>query len=565
MLSLNQAPIEQEQPLSLKQILSLVSGTPEDYEYYPTTEAMLATVKEHCASDYSTWLDIGAGAGHALMSLTNNPKGRFAIEKSTPLIAQMDHSVVLLGTDFAEQTLIDLPTDYVFCNPPYSEFETFLTRIIKEAHARGVYAIVPSRWKASKSVQRAIELRKAEVTVIDSTDFLNAPRSARAKVDILFIDLKPSRYENGNLYNRYHSKGVDPFNVWFEETFKFNCDKKTEAEYVQQASRASSLKDRVGELSDGHDLVGNLVQWYEKELGHICENYHTLSGLDAAVLKEVGVDLESVKEALKKRISGLKHLYWNEFFSNFSKITDTLTASSREAFLARLQDNRSIDFTRRNCHAIALQCLKVANCYHDNQLLDVFDDLASGASVVNYKSNERTFSKREWRWSKTREEITHYGLDLRVIADNRGAINHSRYSFDAQNGLDKSGHRFIGDLLTVANNLGFDSTGPEHLSSTQKHWDSNVLHEFTYTCSQTGETQTLFTVRAFMKGSMHFKFNQKFLLAMNVTVGRLKGWLYDTAQASSELNVAETEIAQVWDSTIKFELNGVQTALLTTK
>ena len=38
--------------------------------------------------------------------------------------------VVIIGSDFHEQTLIDKKVDLIFCNPPYSEFELWTKQII---------------------------------------------------------------------------------------------------------------------------------------------------------------------------------------------------------------------------------------------------------------------------------------------------------------------------------------------------------------------------------------------------------------------------------------------------
>ena len=60
--------------------------------------------------------------------------------------------------------------------------------------------------------------------------------------------------------------------------------------------------------------------------------------------------------------------------------------------------NVHVDFTASNAYAIALWAVKHANHYFDQQLIDVFDGLIRQASVINYKSNKRTFGDDEWKW-----------------------------------------------------------------------------------------------------------------------------------------------------------------------
>jgi hypothetical protein len=42
-------------------------------------------------------------------------------------------------------------------------------------------------------------------------------------------------------------------------------------------------------------------------------------------------------------------------------------------------------------------------------------------------------------------------------------------------------------------------------------------------------------VRAYMNGNLHIKFSQTFMLAMNVEIGRLQGWIHNVQQASDEM------------------------------
>jgi hypothetical protein len=73
-------------------------------------------------------------------------------------------------------------------------------------------------------------------------------------------------------------------------------------------------------------------------------------------------------------------------------------------------------------------------------------------------------------------------------------------------------------------------------SLTSKHWASGVSHTFNYLDAKTGKPLTLFSVRAFGNGNMHFKFSQRFILALNVEHGRLKGWIKTPAEAAEEMS-----------------------------
>jgi len=43
-------------------------------------------------------------------------------------------------------------------------------------------------------------------------------------------------------------------------------------------------------------------------------------------------------------------------------------------------------------------------------------------------------------------------------------------------------------------------------------------------------------VRAYMNGNLHIKFNQAFMLALNVEIGRLQGWIHNAQHAAEEMD-----------------------------
>lgn len=138
----------------------------EDFEWYPTTDEILKVVAEGITDRIDKYhisiLDIGAGDGSALNRLKkyieikkrDNERlydvDRFAIEKSQILISNMNSDIFVLGTDFLQQTLIDKDVDVIFCNPPYSEFEEWIKKILTESNANLNFLVVPKRWKKIK-------------------------------------------------------------------------------------------------------------------------------------------------------------------------------------------------------------------------------------------------------------------------------------------------------------------------------------------------------------------------------------------------------------------------------
>jgi len=267
-------------------------------------------------------------------------------------------------------------------------------------------------------------------------------------------------------------------------------------------------------------------------------SYRSLCAIDPALLATIGVKAEQIKDGLKQKIQSLKNLYWKELFDHLDKITARLTNDSRTAIVQKMASAVHVDFTSDNAYAVVLWVLKNANEYIENQLTDLFRKLSHPESVKNYKSNQKTWEKERWRYSSEAKH-THYMLEYRIVYPGHSAIKPNdkewRSDYDYPGGLHTSAHQVIGDIITIANNLGFSCC---HNSSRQRAWSSGSAEEF---CLLNGET--LVRVRAFINGNMHFQFHQKFIKALNVEASRLLGWIRTPQEAATEMGIG-IDIAQ---------------------
>lgn len=521
---------------STKQLVALIQSTDQDFEWYPTTDAILQAIKTDLDGpdmvfdnhESPSVLDCGAGDGRSLVALTNG--ARYAIEKSRPLLQQMDRSIFIVGTEFREQTLIDKKVDVIFCNPPYKEYEDWMVKIVREGNAKFAYFVVPTRWRENSLIEAALNSRDAKCTAIGSFDFQNAERKARARVDILRVDLGSKGY--------YGRMKVDPFNVWFDEYFHLEINNSESGKHDWETSTSAKLAETVRrELVAGSDLVGVLERLYQADLAGLMANYKALEEIDPALLRELDVNLQGVKGALQQKIEGLKDRYWKELFDNFGKITSRLTHASREVMLKRLTAHTHVDFTASNAHAILIWVVKNSNIYLDDQLVDLVETIVEKANISLYKSNQRTFGLEEWRYGTRPESLNRFGLDYRVVMHRVGGINCSPYDFERNKwfGLSERAFQFLGDVLTIANNLGFDTSKTERVEA--RVWESNKANEFRFFDHAEQVWVDLMKVRAFKNGNLHIHFNQAFICRLNVEFGRLKGWLKDHVQAADELDI----------------------------
>jgi len=507
----------------IAKLVKILKEGGEDFSFYPTTDKIINLIKSRLGSEYKSILDCGAGNGATLSKLTEGKK--YAIEKSEILVCEMPKDIFIVGCDFHQNVLIDKKVDIVFCNPPYSEYKEWAIKIINEANSSKIFLVIPDRWKNQPVILSAIKDREAKFEIIGNTDFLDAERAARCNVDIIEISLTKSSY-----YNEKGSPDVDPFRLWVEAAFPINTRK-------EDKTGEKDFSRKINELVPGRGIISVLVELYDDDLLKLQLNFKAISELDQSIFNELQIDFKSVVNLLQRRIIGLKEKYWRELFKNLNTITDRLTKKSREKLLKTLTDNISVDFQESNIYSVVIWAIKNANSYFDSQLIDVFMDLSDKANLVLYKSNQSTWGKDKWRFREEMREgkIKNFGLDYRCVISCHNTFNPSSYGrYEYENGIHNSVNSRLNDILTIAHNLSFLTTSSE--KSDQKQWEPGKEQIFLM-----NDGEILMSVRVYMNGNLHIKFNQKFLRNLNVEFGRLKGWLRSSSEASEELNIPEEE------------------------
>ncbi|TKB23463.1 class I SAM-dependent methyltransferase [Desulfopila sp. IMCC35006] len=316
-------------------LLGFLKQNNQDFEWYPTTEEMLSCINAHVNHRFSdrfsdkqprvSVLDCGAGDGRSLESIANGGD-MYAIEKSDRLIKAMSDDIYIVGTDFHQNTIIDKRVEVLFSNPPYSEYQEWSSKVIREANCTVVYLIIPTRWVDSIPIQEALDARDAAAEILGTFDFSHAERQARAVVNVLAIDLSNGRGE----YRHNKEPKVDPFSVWFDEHFAFNADQSDNSSFAKESSKQKLSETIKQEVVNGRNLIQVLVELYNNEMQHLIKNYQAVGKLDYAILKELGVSISGLQKGLEQKIIGLKSKYWSEFFNNYNQITSRLTSASRD-------------------------------------------------------------------------------------------------------------------------------------------------------------------------------------------------------------------------------------------
>lgn len=527
-------------------LLKTVKQESQDFNWYPTTREIILALNENINSHFPkkqySILDCGAGNGKVLTSLVElNPPGRldqrqniiysgpdacYAIEKSQVLIDSMPKEIFIVGSDFWSQTLLDKKVDVVFSNPPFDQFSDWSDKLIREANSKYVYLVIPSRWQGDATIKGALEARQARFKVIDTFDFESAEdRQARCRVDLILIELHPPKEP----YGRETEAFVDPFELWFDSSFAGNS---TKGGADKATSKTETFKEKLDtKLVRGATLIQALQDLYEHEMETLLTSYMAISTIDSDLLAELNVNLESVMSGLNLKIKSLKDKYWKELFSNLSKVTDRLTVASREQLLKTLTSRTHVDFSESNAYAVLAWVLKNCNSYYDSHLESVFERMITQANIRLYKSNAKVFN---WSWTGKPEDLSHFKIDHRIVLDRCGGIlKDGSYSYLAVNGLEQRAADYLGDILTIANNLGFASNE----SVKDFEWSSGRKNVFTFNSSKTGKSEALMEVKAFLNGNIHIKYNVAFIFAWNVEMGRLKKWVRSASEASSEMDI----------------------------
>lgn len=561
------APAPERHPTAA--ILNSVIAAGEDFEWYPTTGRMIDVVKRHMGQRFDSVMDIGAGDGRMLVRLAdgaecqsqdnfrNAQKGKpalYSIEKSTVLMQAQPEGITPVGTEFYEQNLACLPVDYIFCNPPYSDFETWAAIIIESGYAQRAFLVIPTRWKDSDKIKHALEKRKARSRVIHTDHFADADRQARAVVDIVEVSFPRN--------DRDHNP-ADPFDNWFNQNVGTFDEEKQEAEPVDVAGELTR-KNRL-------DSIGEMVRAYDEEYGIMEKNYRAIFQLDRAILHELGVSKDAVREGIKKRMAGLKTKYWRLLFERLDAITSRLSTKTKAEFLEKLTARASIAFTGTNAYAVVIWSIKNANKYFDAQLIQLYRDLSTFEGVMNYKSNVKTWGKDSWRYfhpDDAAQSPTHYALDYRIVVSKFNAITGESYRYRDAGGLAQTCHEIIDDIIAVLHNLGFclaprpekkaagESSTPEPrntIPSRERKWTAGQREEF-----ETAGGVVLFEVKGHINGNLHLRFRPQAIKALNVEAGRLMGWIRRREDVVTELGYTAEDARVYFNSSRQIEMSNIK-------
>lgn len=540
---------------SVNQLVAEIKENGQDFEWYPTTseivDALAAKLKiwkdwRTGARTVNSILDIGCGNGGFFEKLCKDEElkniKKYGIEKSMILSEQLPDDVILLGTDFNQQTLIDKKVDIVFCNPPYSVYDEWAEKIILQANCNAIALVIPNRWASNERIKYALERRNMKAEVVGTYDFENAERKARATVDLIFISAKVNR-----LYASAETL-KDPFDLWFDDTFKINA----ETDKYKTGLDSDREKKIKNELSVKGDTAEMLVQFYNRDMDKLYNNYRKLEEIDADLFNELKVNVPMLKESLKTRLQGLKHIYWDLLFKKYDKVTSRLTSTGRRKVINRLNDNTAIDFTLENIFQLTLWIIKHSNTLFDEQITEYFYSLCNTENIHRYKSNKR-WSDDDWRYMKKNlYEYGHLKKDKvsqlkNILLDYRIIVTAFRnFETVLRTKLTESCLNFLSDTVIIGKNLGFDID----FSLPEKYADVDVDDWKNFNIS-TKDGKVFANVKLYKNGNRHVKFCKEFMQKLNVEMARINHWVQDKSEVVNEMDIPASVVNSVWGTNLQ--------------
>jgi hypothetical protein len=538
----------------LNNLIQNLKSENQDFEYYPTTEKIIKTIF-NVINNYKVWLDIGAGKGDFYTKFQNlndekKDKGEdykkkfiskyFVIEKSKILRDLLPKKSIVLGCDFRDNTLIDKRVDYIFCNPPYAEFKFWMIKILEEANFNeAIFLVVPERWEKDEDIIKLIEKRKLKYSILLADDFLDAERKARAKVYLIIFSHKDEQY----------SKNIDGFDIFLNS---LGIDNK---KYENESEKKENIENQIVE---SENMVETLLRWYDTEFEKILSNYKQLGELSEVIFEELGCNLDTIKEALKKRLQGLKNIYWRIVFDRLEPITKNLVSNLKNQILDDMVSRNNIDFNRENIYMLVDYVLKNIAGLIDEQIKLVYLLLAEPKNILNYKSNQRVFKYCGWQYineenksfssQEYRNQLKNVKLDYRIVLERN------------------SSWEIIKDILVIAKNLGFNYLHDYFLNKSLKFefdnfWAKRGNHlnaGENYTISLNNEKMDeLLTFRCYKNGNIHIKLNKEFLKAFNIEASRILGWIHSKNEIIKEMDITEKDFDKYYNSNFKID-NGIK-------
>ena len=536
----------------------------EDFEFYPTTPEIMKAMKEdiwfylstHKNDDFNSikgrdrlsidetivyrngrktqhstyrldipsFLDIGAGDGRVLDFLDAEKKYGIEIAR-----AQADdlirRNIFIIGRNYYDVSLHEQYYSLIYSNPPFSQFERWVHKLLVECNFCLLYLVMPVRWKNQKEITK--ELERYEATVVDEFDFANADRAARGKVNLVrvnapWVNAEEIKGHERDYYDKYQRTLEDAFERFVRENIA-DFNEKLKLDYEEREDNELALK---------RTPIDQLIDDYEREREGLGAAFKAIGKLEPEIIALLGQDKKSMLEIIKQSWEGLKTKYWKVAFDKLDPVRKRMTRTTRDNIFSAIEEFKTLDFNADNIYSIAIWLINNANIGILDQIGEVFDKLTTKEYIEGYKSN-RHWVKSDWRHT---ERSWHYeklpprwklGLDYRIVVQAWTSQYDYRYTV-------------VNDFIVICRNLGFPIAA--HCVPDYKlHQEEQQFF--------TEDGELAFTMRYYTGNkNAHLKINKKLLMKFNIEVAKIRKWMSDPDDVVEEFNVPKDEAVRMWNS-----------------
>jgi hypothetical protein len=543
----------------------------EDFEWYPSTPEILEAMKndlwkylrEH-EHDYTkrreerisintsyaqacgkgkktesieigTFLDIGAGDGRVLDLFEADKKYGIEIAR-----AQADdlirRGIFIIGRNYWDVSLCEQYFSLIYSNPPFSQFERWVNKILVDCNFCVLYLLLPVRWKNQKEITR--ELERYEATVVGEFDFSDADREARGKVNLIRVNAPWKKIDDDvkqgdrHYYDYYQETLEDAFERIVRENIA-DFQEKPDIGWEEERNQALALKMTP---------IDQLVSDYEVEKENLGNAFRAIGKLNTEIIKLMGQDKKSMLEIIKKSIEGLKTKYWKAAFDKLEPVRKRMTYDTREKIFRDIEEFRTLDFNADNIYSIVIWLINNSNIGILEQIGEVFDKMTTKEYIEAYKSNKH-WTKSNWRHTESDWKYQKLpprwklGLDYRIVV---GTYNY--------NGYVSWKRTIVDDFIIICRNLGFPIA--EHCTPDYELHQSEQMFF-------TEDGELAFTMRYFTGNkNAHLKINKKLLMKFNVEIAKIRRWMSDPDDVVEEYEVPKDEAVRMWNSGVALLGNG---------
>ena len=515
----------------------------EDFEWYPTTPEIMQAMKDdiwkylknHKRSyqderregiqitgrygekprlDIKSFIDIGAGDGRVLNFFEADKKYGIEIAR-----AQADdlicRGIFLIGRNFYDATLIDQYYSLIYSNPPFSDFERWVCKILYECNFCILYLVMPVRWKDNKIINKQME--RYEASVVGEFDFSEGDREARGKVHLIRINAPWIKVGN----EKHQETLEDTFERFVREHIG-DFKKNPERDWEEERENALALKQAP---------IDQLIFDYEQDRENLGAAFKIIGKLNNEIIALMGLGKESMLEIIRKSIESLKSKYWRAAFDKLEPVQSRMTKKTRERIFRNIEEFKTLDFNADNIYSIVIWIINNSNVGILDQIGEVFDALTEKDQITAYKSN-RHWIKSDWRHTQNDWKYEKLPARWKLGVDYRIVV-HTYY--------DKYEKRtVVDDFIVICKNLGFPIAEWD-VPDYNMHQTEQKFH--------TTDGELAFTMRFYTGNhNAHLKINKRLLMKFNIEVAKIRKWMTDPDDVVEEFDIPKAEATKLWNS-----------------